>query len=129
MLMLMVSVLMVLMLMISRLMARLITLMLMVLHDGANDANANGANGANANGANDANDANANDANANPLYSVCLEQSVIVLAPGTLWDNLSVLGQTVKVLTVRYLVGRAGALGQLASTVQCCPGEGWFADE
>ena len=79
--------LMVLMVMISRLMARLIALMLMALHDGAND----------------------NDVNANPLYSVCL-------------------GQTVKVLTVRYLAGRAGALGQLASTVQCCPGEGWFAD-
>ena len=70
----------------------LIALMLMVLHDDANDANANRANGANANGANDTNDANANDANganANPLYSVCLGQSVIVLAPGTLWDNLS----------------------------------------
>ena len=69
--------------------------MLMILHDGVNDANANGTND--------------NNANANPLYSVCL-------------------GQTVKVLTVRYLVGRAGALGQLASTVQCCLEEGWFAD-
>ena len=66
-----------------------------------NDANANRANGANANGANDANANDANgasangigtndtDANTNPLYSVCLGQSVIVLAPGTLWDNLS----------------------------------------
>ena len=47
----------------------------------------------------------------------------------TLGQSVTVLGQTVKVLTVRYLVGRAGALGQLDSAVQCCPGEGWFADE
>ena len=68
MLMLMMSMLMVLMIMILRLMTRLITLMLMVLHDGANGAN---------------------NANANLLYSMCLGQSVIVLAPGTLWDSLS----------------------------------------
>ena len=61
-------------------MARLIALMLMVLHDGADDANGASANGS---GTND------NDANAYPLYSVCLGQSVIVLAPGTLWDTLS----------------------------------------
>ena len=63
-----------LMIMISRLMARLITLMLMVLHDGANGAN---------------------NANANLLYSMCLGQSVIVLAPGTLWDHWPVLSSAV----------------------------------
>ena len=103
MLMLMVSMLMVLMLMVSRLMARLIALMPMVLHDGANDANANGVNDANANDANDA-----NGANTTPM---------LMLMPCILC-----------VWTVCHSAGSRDTLGPLASTVQCCLGEGWFAD-
>jgi len=39
---------------------------------------------------------------------------------GTVLDSASQLGT---------LLGVAGALGELASTVQYCPGEGWFADD
>ena len=69
-------------LMVSRLMARLIALMLVVLHDGANDANANGVNNANANGVNDA---NANDANgANTTLMLMLMPCILCV-----WNSLS----------------------------------------
>ena len=89
------------MLMISRLMARLITLMLMVLHDGTN-----GANNANAN-------ANANSANgANTILMLIVQVlmiMVLMIMMLMLIPCILCLGQTVKVLTVRYLVGRARA--------------------
>jgi len=38
------------------------------------------------------------------------------------WDILDRASQ------LGTLLGAPGVMGLLASTVQCCPGEGWFAD-